>query len=46
MEEITFSVHLNKRERSTLELFIREQWLAKKLLNNSDLSLYLIIYLF
>ena len=35
MEEITFSVRLNNRERSTLELFIKEHWLAKKLLNNS-----------
>ena len=35
MEEITFSVRLNKTEGRTLELFIKEHWLAKKLLNNS-----------
>ena len=35
MEEITFSVRLNKTEGSTLELFIRKKWLVKKLLNNS-----------
>ena len=46
MEEITFSVRLNNRDRSTIELFIREHWLAKKLLNNSALSLNLVIYLF
>ena len=40
MEEITFSVRLNNRDRSTIELFIREHWLAKKLLNNSALSLH------
>ena len=45
MEDITFSVRLNTREVSTLELFIREHWLAKKLLNNSDLFLYLAMYL-
>ena len=38
MEEITFSVRLNNRERSTLELVVREHWLAKKLLNDSALS--------
>ena len=32
------SVRLNNREGSTLELFIREHWLAEKLLNNSALS--------
>ena len=46
MEEISFSVSLNNREQSTLELFIRENWLAKKLLNNSVLSLHLVMYLF
>ena len=46
MEEITFSFRLNNREGSTLELFFREHWLAKKLLNNSALSLYLVMYLF
>ena len=45
MEEITFSVCLINREGSTLELIIREHWLAKKLLNNSALSLHLIMYL-
>ena len=29
-----------------LELFIRQHWLAKKLLNNLALSLNLVIYLF
>ena len=43
MEEITFSVCLNNRKQSTLELFIREHWLAKELSNNSALSLYLVI---
>ena len=46
MGEITFSVRLINREGSMLELFIREHWLAKKLLNNSALSLNLVIYLF
>ena len=46
MEEITFSACLNEAEESTVELFIREHWLANKLLNNSALSLYLVIYLF
>ena len=46
MEEITFSVRLSNREGSTLELFIREHWLAKRLLNNSVLSLHLVMYLF
>ena len=46
MEEITFSVRLNNTEGSTLELFISEHWLAKTLLNNSDLSLHLVMYLF
>ena len=46
MEDITFSVRLNTREVSMLELFIREHWLAKKLLNNSALSSYLVMYLF
>ena len=46
MEEITFSFCLNNRAGSMLELFIREHWLAKKLLNNSALSLNLVIYLF
>ena len=45
MEEIAFSVRLNKMEGSTLELFIREHWLAKKLLNNSPLSLLLLLLL-
>ena len=45
MEDITFSVRLNNREGSTLELFIREHWLTEKLLNNSALSLHLVIYL-
>ena len=35
MEDITFSVRLNNKEGSTLELFIREHWLAKNVLNNS-----------
>ena len=35
MEEITFSVRLIKTQGSTLEVFIRKHWLAKKLLNNS-----------
>ena len=46
MEDITFSVRLNNREESMLELFIREHWLAKKLLSNSALSLHLVMYLF
>ena len=46
MKDITFSVRLNNRERSLLELFITENWLAKKLLNNSALSLHLVIYQF
>ena len=41
MEEITFSACLIKTEGSTLELFMRKRWLAKKLSNNSALSLYL-----
>ena len=41
MKDITFSVRLNNREGSLLELFIRELLLAKKLLNNSALSLHL-----
>ena len=45
MEEITFSVRLNNREGSTLELFIREH-LPKKLFNNSALSLNLVMYYF
>ena len=45
-EDITFSVRVNNREGSTLELFIRQHWLAKKLLNNSALSLHLVMYLF
>ena len=45
MEEIIFSVRLNNSEESTLELFIREHWLPKKLLNNSVLSLHLVMYL-
>ena len=36
----------NNKEGSTLELFITEHWLAKKLLNNSALSLHLVMYLF
>ena len=32
MEEITFSVRLNKTEGSRLEFFIREHWLAKKVI--------------
>ena len=46
MEEITLSVCLNKTEESTLELFIREHGLAKKLLDNSALFLHLVMYLF
>ena len=46
MEEITLSVRLNNREGSMLELFIREHWLAKTLLNNSALSLHLVMYVF
>ena len=46
MGEITFSARLINREGSTLQLFIREYWLAKKLLNNSALSLHLVMYLF
>ena len=46
MEEITFFVRLNNIEVSKLELFIREHWLAKTLLNNSALSLYLVMHLF
>ena len=46
MEGITFYVRFSNREGSTVELFIREQWLAKKLLNNSALSLHLVMYLF
>ena len=42
LEEITFSVRLNKTEGSTLELLFGERWLAKKLLNNSTLSSYLV----
>ena len=45
MGDITFSVRLNNRERSSLELFIREHWLAKMLLNNLALSLHLVMYL-
>ena len=44
MEEITFSLILNKNKESTLELFIGEHWLAKTLLKNS--ALYLVLYLF
>ena len=43
MEEITFSVPLNNREGSTIELFIREHWLAKTFLNNAALSLYIVM---
>ena len=46
MEEIIFSVRLNKTGGSALELFVKEHWLAKTLLNNSALSLYLVIYPF
>ena len=46
MEEIIFSVRLNQTGGSALELFVKEHWLAKKLLNNSALSLYLVIYPF
>ena len=46
MGEITFSVRLNNRAGTTLELFIREHWLAKNLLNNSALSLHLVMHLF
>ena len=46
MEQITFSVRLNRTEGSTVELFIREHSLAKKLLNNSALTLNLVMYLF
>ena len=42
-EEITFAVHLNKTEGRTLELFIREHCLAKKVLNSSALSSCLLI---
>ena len=46
MEEIIFSVRLNKTGGSALELFVKGHWLAKTLLNNSALSLYLVIYPF
>ena len=46
MKEIIFSVQLYKTEGSTLELLIREHWLANQLLNNSALTLYLVVYLF
>ena len=46
MEDITFSVRLSNREGRTLELFTREHWLAKKLLNNSVLSLHLVMHLY
>ena len=46
MEEIIFSVRLNKTGGSALELFVKEHWLVKTLLNNSALSLYLVIYPF
>ena len=44
MGEITFPVCLNKTKGSTLELFVREHWLEKKLLNYSVLSLHLVMY--
>ena len=44
MGEITFPVCLNKTNGSTLELFAREHWLEKKLLNYSVLSLHLVMY--
>ena len=43
MEENTFSVFSSETEGSALELFIRKYCLAKMLLKNSDLSLYLVI---
>ena len=53
MEEITFSVRLNTREGSTIELFgtlilkhYLEHWIATELLNNSALSLNFAMYLF
>ena len=53
MEEITFSVRLNTREGSTIELFgtlilkhYLEHWIATELLNNSALSLNFVMYLF
>ena len=46
MENITFSIILNKTKGSTPELFIVEQWLAKRLLNKSAFHLYLVLYLF
>ena len=46
MKDITFSVRLSNREGHTLELFIREHWFAKKLLNNSVLSLHLVMHLY
>ena len=41
-----FCTRLNNTEESLLELFIRENWLAKKLWSNSALSLYFIKDLF
>ena len=41
-----FSVGLHKTEGSTLELSIIVHWLVKTLLNNSTLSLYLVMHLF
>ena len=43
MEEITFAFRMSKTKGSTLESLIREHLLAKKLLNNSTLFLYLTI---
>ena len=43
MEEITFSVCSSETEGSALELFIRRYCLAKKLVKNSNLSLYLVM---
>ena len=38
MQDITFFIRLNNKEGNTLELFIREHWLAKKLLSNFSLT--------
>ena len=44
MVEITFSNYLNKTEGGTSELFMRKHGLVKKLMINSNLSLYLVIF--
>ena len=46
MYEIKFSVRLKKADGSTIELFVIERWLAKKLLNNLALYFYLAMCLF